>query len=222
MFITIADYDTAFPEPPMAQARAAPAARNLSEADFPSLVTKKVVNPPPAPSPTPAPSPPVQRVSPQQYELFGLKSLDSLLQTDFSIQDFGHALSSTIPFIPDPPYDAQTPGPNPDSPPGFPQSPNMKLLQPEFFKKCDESTLFYVFFYYPGTAKQCWAGEELKRREWRFHRKYQTWFHRLSEPTEKTAEFEVAKFEYFDHSTREGWCTRILNAFRFDIEDMGE
>jgi CCR4-NOT transcription complex subunit 3 len=154
--------------------------------------------------------------------MFGLKSLESLLQTDFCSQEFSHALSSGIPFIPDPPYDFQPPDPNSDLPPGFPQFPMTRLLQPEFFKKLDESTLFYIFFNYRGKAKQFWAAEELKRREWRFHRKYETWFHRLSEPSEKTADYEVGKFEYFDHETREGWCTRLSSSFRFEAEDMGE
>jgi CCR4-NOT transcription complex subunit 3 len=95
----------------------------------------------------------------------------------------------------------------------------MKLLQPEFFKRYDESIVFYLFSRL--TRKQYWAGEELKRRDWKFHRKYETWFHRLGEPTQRTAEFEVAKCEFFDHP-KKGWCPRAMTAFQFEANDLGE
>jgi CCR4-NOT transcriptional regulation complex NOT5 subunit len=45
---------------------------------------------------------------------------------------------------------------------------------------------------------------------------------RLSQPSEKTADYEVGKFEYFDRGTREGWCTRLSSSFRFEAEEMGK
>jgi CCR4-NOT transcription complex subunit 3 len=216
----------------MAQSRPAPGPRNLSEADFPPLGSKKAAPPAPAPAaaqPPPAPSPPAPLsalTAAQQLDLFGLKSLDALLQTDFSPLDFAHALSSTLPFVPDPPYDQAPPDPHSDAPPGWPQAPNLRLLQPEFFAKFDEQTLFYIFFYSPGTARQYWAGEELKQRGWFFHRKYNTWFKRAAErPAERAergAEYEIGPFVYFDTLTREGWCSRVSQPFRFDPEDRAE
>ena len=154
-----------------------------------------------------------------------LKGPESFLQTEFSPQDFNHALSSSFNYIPDTPYDAnesdlysQT-GINTGNANSttdlqntenlqihYPASRNMKLLQPESLRKYDLSTLFFIFFFFPGTPQQYFAGQELKNRDWMYNTKFQTWFHRISEPTEKTSSYEVAKFEYFDHS--ESWIIR--------------
>lgn len=180
------------------------------------------LNNPPA-SPQAQPAPPT--VSPaEQFASFDIKSPENLLTTDLTQKDFGHALQASLEMIPDTPYDIPEPPPDSaaDLPPGYPQYPKMKLLQPDFFKKFDLSTLFFIFFYQPGTPQQYFAGQELKRRDWRFHTRYQTWFHRLSEPTEKTVSYEIGKFEYFDHGTPEEWCMRQRNPFKFEYEHLGE
>jgi CCR4-NOT transcription complex subunit 3 len=94
----------------------------------------------------------------------------------------------------------------------------MRLLQPEFFRRYDVSTLFYVFFYFPGSSQQSFAGRELKQRGWRFHTKYQTWFHRVSPPSETTAAYEVGTFEYFDHTGPEPWIVRERRTFKLEYE----
>jgi CCR4-NOT transcription complex subunit 3 len=143
---------------------------------------------------------------------------DSLLQTDIPPHDFAHALYSAIDLIPDVPYDIEEYKPqNPVvTPAGYPQMPNMKLLQPEFFRRYDTSTLFYVFFYFPATPQQLYAGRELRQRGWRFHTKYQTWFRRAGEPAEVTAEYEIGRFEYFDHNAPDGWVVRIRPGFKLE------
>ena len=157
-----------------------------------------------------------------QLEMFDVKSLESFTQTDLTAQDLGHAIASTIPFIPDPPYDAQDqPSSGTDAANGFPQSPNMKLLRPEFFKRYDVDTLFFIFFYSPGTPQQFFAGQELKRRDWMFNTKYKTWFHRLA-PTEKTATYEIGKFEYFDHGKESWGIMQMTQTFKFEYENLGE
>ncbi|OHT08420.1 hypothetical protein TRFO_23106 [Tritrichomonas foetus] len=145
---------------------------------------------------------------------------ESLLKTEITQQDFCHALSSELNLIPDPPYeDHEVDTSNSiDTPLSYPQTKNMKLIQPEFFKKYDLSTLFFIFFYLPGTSQQYFAGRELLNREWVFHKKYQTWFKRIEEPKEKTPEYEIAKFEYFDHATNEGWCVRQRPNFKLEYE----
>lgn len=149
-----------------------------------------------------------------------LKSPESLLQTDMSPQDFSHALFSASDLIPDVPFDLADYKPqNPiQTQAEYPQAPNMKLLQPEFFRRYDLSTLFYIFFYFPGTSQQMFAGNELKQRGWRFHTQYQTWFHRTSEPAKVTDKYEVGSFEYFDHNTQDGWCVRFRNSFKLEYE----
>lgn len=156
----------------------------------------------------------------QFYNPVELKSPEALLQTDMTQQDFSHALFSSIDLIPDVPFDLADYKPQNyiQTPSDYPQTPNMKLLQPDFFRRYDLSTLFYIFFYFPGTSQQMFAGNELKQRGWKFHAKYQTWFHRISEPTEINDKYEVAAFEYFDHNTSDGWCVRIRNSFKLEYE----
>ena len=160
--------------------------------------------------------------SQQQLEMFDIKSLESFAQTDLTAQDFGHALTETLGYVPDTPYDAHNQhvtDANADLAPGFPQFPNMKLMRPDFFGRYDLSTLFFIFFYSPGTPQQYFAGQELKKREWRYHTKYATWFHRLSEPTEKTATHEIARFEYWDYNRNDGWCVKQTNdSFKFEYQ----
>ena len=150
------------------------------------------------------------------------RSIENLLQTDLTQQDFCHALSSEMNLIPDPPYEShEVESKNAiETRPSYPQTKNMKLTQPEFFKKYDNSTLFFIFFFSPGTSQQYFAGRELLNRDWFFHLKFGTWFHRIEEPSQKTSEFEVSKYEYFDHSSNENWCVRERQNFRLDYASI--
>ncbi|OHS93321.1 hypothetical protein TRFO_11955 [Tritrichomonas foetus] len=192
--------------------------------EFPSLSSLPKKNPPPPvsiqrPHSTPAPPPPPPN---DTFPSSDARSPENILQTELTQQDFCHALSAEMNLIPDPPYDAhEVDSSNAiETPPSYPQTKNMKLIQPEFFKKYDLSTLFFIFFYSPGTSQQYFAGRELQNRDWYYHIKYQTWFHRLEEPKEKTAEYEIAKYEYFDHATNEGWCVRQRLNFRLDFDSI--
>lgn len=151
---------------------------------------------------------------------FDIKSPENLLKTPVSQQDFCHALYSSIALIPDPPYDEEIPrtGDSAGRQSRYPQRFCRKLIQPEFFPKHDLQTLFYIFFYSPGKPQQFFAARELKRRKWVYHLKYQTWFHQISNPTEKTDTYVVAEYEYFDHSTSEGWCIRKRPKFKLQFE----
>lgn len=176
----------------------------------------------------------------EQFAAFDIKGPESFLQTEFSPQDFNHALSSSFAYIPDTPYDSHESDLNSQTGPNggggtnaafdlqntenlqirYPNYRNMRLLQPEFLKKYDLSTLFFIFFFFPGTSQQYFAGQELKSRNWVYNTKFQTWFHRISEPTEKTPTYEVAKFEYFDHS--ESWIIRESSSFKFEYDQLCE
>lgn len=197
--------------------------------DFPSL-PKKTEAPKPIVINRPTKSSPAQTINTkmnnstsqsivsESFTKPDVRTPEKLLQTDISQHDFNLALYSTLKNIPDPPYDAPetTNEDQFETPLSYPQTPNMRLIQPEFFSRYDLSTLFFIFFYSPGTSQQYFAGRELKKRDWVYHMKYQTWFHRISEPTEKTSQYEIAKYEYFDHSTSEGWCVRQRPQFRFE------
>lgn len=187
------------------------------EEEFPSLSTiKKKV--PTTQQPSKSSPQSIEHISLSDFEI---ESPDSLLKTDISQQDFCHALYSSIDIIPDPPYEddfSQANETNKNKKSKYPQHPYKKLIQPEFFKKHDLQTLFYIFFYCPGKPQQFFAARELKRRKWVYHLKYQTWFHQISNPTEKTDTFIVAEYEYFDHSTSEGWCIRKRPKFKLQFE----
>lgn len=57
-------------------------------------------------------------------------------------------------------------------------------------KEMDADTLFFIFYYQPGTYQQYVAARELKKQSWRFHKKYSTWFQRHEEPKTITDEYE--------------------------------
>lgn len=183
---------------------------------------------------------PISLSTAEQFAVFDIKGPESFLQTEFLPQDFNLALSSSFNYIPDTPYDvneselysqsSSNTGNSVNSTTDlqstdnlqirYPTCRNMKLLQPEFLRKYDLTTLFYIFFFSPGTPQQYFAGQELKNRDWFYNTKFQTWFHRISEPTEKTSSYEVAKFEYFDHS--ESWIIRESPSFKFEYDQLCE
>jgi CCR4-NOT transcription complex subunit 3 len=103
----------------------------------------------------------------------------------------------------------------------------------------DVETLFYVFYFLPGTYQQyvsyfTWielstlpvsvhrylAAKELKRQSWRFHVKYLTWFQRHSEPQAITEEYEQGVYVYFDWEG--SWCQRKKSDFRFEYRYLSE
>jgi CCR4-NOT transcription complex subunit 3 len=104
----------------------------------------------------------------------------------------------------------------------FIQNAKYALMQPEFFSKYDIFILFFIFFCSTSRPQRVFAGQELKKRDWKFHTRYQTWFRRAKEPTEKAAHYEMGEFEYFDHSNNDGWCIRQRPGFKFEYEHLGE
>ncbi|KAI0771487.1 Not1 N-terminal domain, CCR4-Not complex component-domain-containing protein [Trametes elegans] len=102
----------------------------------------------------------------------------------------------------------------------YPQVPNPILSSPGIFSQLDVETLFYVFYYQPGTYQQYLAAKELKRQSWRFHVKYLTWFQRHSEPQAITEEYEQGVYVYFDWEG--SWCQRKKSDFRFEYRYLSE
>ncbi|EPX72857.1 CCR4-Not complex subunit Not3/5 [Schizosaccharomyces octosporus yFS286] len=98
----------------------------------------------------------------------------------------------------------------------YPQQPLPLFDSPEMTEVVDPDTLFYMFYYLPGTYQQYLAGRELKKQSWRFHKKYTTWFQRHEEPKMITDEYESGTYRYFDF---EGdWVQRKKADFRFMYE----
>lgn len=104
---------------------------------------------------------------------------------------------------------------NPMSVPSvFPTAPSAQFEEAAMFEKVDTDTLFFIFYYQQGTYQQYLAAKELKRRAWRYHKKYLTWFQRHEEPKEITPEYEQGTYVYFDYET--GWCQRKKTEFTFE------
>ena len=124
------------------------------------------------------------------------------------------------------------------TPPYYPQTVHPILSSASLFANLDIETLFYVFYYLPGTYQQCvsflsspstiasqtniryLAAKELKRQSWRFHVKYLTWFQRHSEPQAITDEYEQGVYVYFDWEG--SWCQRKKSDFRFEYRYLSE
>mmetsp|Transcript_29750 Transcript_29750/g.41084 ORF Transcript_29750/g.41084 Transcript_29750/m.41084 type:complete len:660 (-) Transcript_29750:253-2232(-) len=65
-------------------------------------------------------------------------------------------------------------------------------LQPEYFSKFQEETLFYVFYSMPGDEAQLFAANELANRGWAFHKELKMWISQVpgTEPAVKTNQYE--------------------------------
>lgn len=75
-------------------------------------------------------------------------------------------------------------------PPSFPTTLPPVVDNPALFERLDADALFFSFYFQQGTQQQFLAARELKRSNWRFHKKYNTWFARAEEPRLCTEEFE--------------------------------
>ncbi|PPR02480.1 hypothetical protein CVT24_002029 [Panaeolus cyanescens] len=102
----------------------------------------------------------------------------------------------------------------------YPQTPHPLLNTPAIFQQLDVETLFWIFYYLPGTYQQYLAAKELKRQSWRFHLKFLTWFQRHSEPQAITEEYEQGVYVYFDWEG--SWCQRKKSDFRFEYRYLSE
>lgn len=113
------------------------------------------------------------------------------------------------------------------SPNSYPTALPPVLQNPALFERLDADALFWTFYYQQGTARQCLAARELKRANWRFHKKHATWFARQEEPKNSTEEFERGAYIYFDFSMNpgadgslNGWCQRSKGDFVFQYSQL--
>ncbi|CAD7961540.1 unnamed protein product [Amoebophrya sp. A120] len=100
----------------------------------------------------------------------------------------------------------------PSTQPRIPQN----ILTKEHFQqeKYDLDTLFFVFYYQKNSHDQLLAAAQLEKLGWRYHKLYNLWFQRESEPRECNSEFEKGDYRYFDHE--KAWRQRLKQDFRFD------
>ncbi|BGP55850.1 hypothetical protein JCM8202_002659 [Rhodotorula sphaerocarpa] len=139
------------------------------------------------------------------------------LRREQDLDSVNQVLDAGLVNIPQP-LDAEKPNHyvprNPYATPSYyPQEPSSQFASPALFAKLDVDTLFYIFYYRPGTYLQYLAANELKKQSWRFHKQYLTWFQRANEPTTITDSYEQGVYLYFDWEA--GWCQRRKHDFSF-------
>ncbi|KAI9228714.1 MAG: Not1 N-terminal domain, CCR4-Not complex component-domain-containing protein, partial [Piptocephalis tieghemiana] len=118
--------------------------------------------------------------------------------------------------------------PFPNSPPYYPSQPP-PMIPDAFYATVDLDTLFFIFYYRPGSHEQYRAAKEIKRRGWRFNTKHLAWFLRASPstsaspgidsgeqapplPRQVTDTYEQGVYEVFDYEG--AWCKRKKADFR--------
>lgn len=103
----------------------------------------------------------------------------------------------------------------------YPESSSL-LPGPRSFKNLPLEVLVLSSYYREGTYSQYLATRELKRQNWRFHRKLGLWFRRVSSGV-KTANpaFEHGTYSYFDISP-DTWGVRNRSDFTFEYEYLDE
>lgn len=84
---------------------------------------------------------------------------------------------------------------------------------PALFERLDADALFFAFYFQQGTQQQLLAARELKRSNWRYHTRHNTWFARAAEPRVCTDEYEEGAYFYWEVM---GWTQRARPSFRFD------
>ena len=111
-------------------------------------------------------------------------------------------------------------------PASYPTSSPPVLENPALFERLDADALFFTFYYQQGTSRQYLAARELKRANWRFHKKHATWFARQEEPKASTDLYEQGSYIYFDFSSSDasgaagGWCQRSKPDFVFHYSQL--
>ena len=99
------------------------------------------------------------------------------------------------------------------------------LRDPSSYERFDGETLFFAFYYQPGTYNQYLAARALKKKNWRFNKRHNAWFQRLKEPQYVTPEHEQGSYIWFDYhmfhedGTR-GWRPRVKENFVFEYSDL--
>ena len=95
------------------------------------------------------------------------------------------------------------------------------------FERLDADALFFTFYYQQGSSRQYLAARELKRANWRFHKKHAMWFARQEEPKTSTEEYEQGSYIYFDfgmtmdaNGQMNGWCQRSKSDFVFQYSQL--
>lgn len=96
----------------------------------------------------------------------------------------------------------------------------------EHFAKMDVETLFFAFYYQQGTYQQYLAAVELKKKNWKFVKKFETWFKKLDSGEPQRAapgdggqtQKDVGKYIFFDYEN--GWQQLVRDDFELDLSQI--
>ncbi|KAG0621700.1 hypothetical protein M758_3G042500 [Ceratodon purpureus] len=92
-------------------------------------------------------------------------------------------------------------------------------LQPGYFSKFQQDTLFYIFYSMPNDEAQLYAADELYNRGWFYHKDHKIWLTRVPSegPLVTTQTFERGAYYFFDHNT---WDTGRKENFVLQYEHI--
>jgi len=92
-------------------------------------------------------------------------------------------------------------------------------LQPGYFGKFQQETLFYIFYSMPGDEAQLLAADELANRGWWYHKEMKTWIRRIpnTETTAKSDRFERSSFYVFDPTV---WDITVKEGFGLSYDAL--
>jgi CCR4-NOT transcription complex subunit 3 len=90
------------------------------------------------------------------------------------------------------------------------------------FAQLPFDALQLIFHYREGTPSQFLAAQELKRRHWRFHKKFGIWMQRTGgEVKSSNSTFEYGSYDFFDVGN-DNWSIRTKGDFTFDYEFLDD
>ncbi len=90
------------------------------------------------------------------------------------------------------------------------------MIEETTIPNLDQETLFFIFYYQQDQYEKYLAACELKRKEWRFHKKYSVWFKRSSDPVVVNDEYEKGDMYVFDYE--EFFRVKRRNGFQFEYK----
>jgi CCR4-NOT transcription complex subunit 3 len=107
----------------------------------------------------------------------------------------------------------------------FPTQPPTSLEDPRLYERMGAEALFFAFYFLQSSTAQLNAAVELQRCGWRFHKRFNTWFARLSAPRQMTEEYETGMYAYFDFHPEHpddsgGFCQRVKENLTLEYEQL--
>lgn len=96
--------------------------------------------------------------------------------------------------------------------------PTRKIISTDHIAKFELETLFATFYLQTDPYWRFLAAKELKRREWRFNKKFLIWFKRHGSPKEINQFYEKGDFLVYDCEER--WTTIKKTDFIFEYRNL--